>query len=65
MTARGARLSPAEAILDEVDRPKTRLSDYPQLQRLQTLLSEDHGETEFEEALEALLDRLESYLPRR
>ncbi|WGI34154.1 TetR/AcrR family transcriptional regulator [Mycolicibacterium aubagnense] len=65
VSARGARLSPAEAILDEVDRPKTRLSDYPQLQRLQTLLSEDHGETEFEEALEALLDRLESYLPRR
>ncbi|WP_232839834.1 MULTISPECIES: TetR/AcrR family transcriptional regulator [Nocardia] len=35
------------------------LSDYPNLNRLQTLLSQDHSAAEFEDALEALLDRLE------
>jgi hypothetical protein len=64
VSARGAQLSPAEAILEEADRPRVKLSDFPQLQRLQPLLSEDYGEAEFEEALEALLDRIESNLPR-
>lgn len=64
VSALGAQLSPAEAILEEADRPRAKLSDFPQLQRLQPLLSEDYGEAEFEEALEALLDRIESNLPR-
>ncbi|MEV0708091.1 TetR/AcrR family transcriptional regulator [Nocardia aurea] len=39
--------------------PARELSDYPNLNRLQTLLSQDHSAAEFEDALEALLDRLE------
>ncbi|MET8649684.1 TetR/AcrR family transcriptional regulator [Nocardia aurea] len=39
--------------------PARELSDYPNLNRLQTLLSQDHSDAEFEDALEALLDRLE------
>lgn len=34
------------------------LSEYPQLQRLQSELSQDHSATEFAESLENLLDRL-------
>ncbi len=64
VSARGAELSPEEAILDD-DQPKTNLADYPHLQRLQTMLSEDRSTAEFEEGLEALLDRLELLLSRR
>jgi TetR/AcrR family transcriptional regulator, tetracycline repressor protein len=65
VSARGAKLSPEEGVLEAADRPTTGLSDYPHLRRLQSLLSEDHGDAEFEEALEALLDRLESLLSRQ
>ncbi|WP_043986134.1 TetR/AcrR family transcriptional regulator [Mycolicibacterium llatzerense] len=65
VSARGAELSPEEAILEDAARPRTRLSDYPQLRRLQAMLSQDRSEAEFEEALEALLDRLELLLSRR
>ncbi len=59
VSARGAQLSPEEAALDDSDRSGAGLVGYPQLQRLQGLLSEDQSDVEFEEALEALLDRLE------
>ncbi|WP_073693571.1 TetR/AcrR family transcriptional regulator C-terminal domain-containing protein [Mycobacterium sp. ST-F2] len=62
VSAHGAQLSPVEAIVEVADHSSATLSDYPHLDRLQPLLSEDHSETEFEEALEALLDRLESLL---
>lgn len=65
VSARGAEISPDEAIMEEADRRRTRLSDYPHLGRLQPLLSEDRSDAEFEEALEALLDRLELLLSRR
>ena len=65
VSARGVELSPDEAILDDAERPKSNLADYPHLQRLQPMLSEDHSTAEFEEALEALLDRLELLLSRR
>jgi TetR/AcrR family transcriptional regulator, tetracycline repressor protein len=65
VSARGAELSPEESIVEDANHHRSRLSDYPQLQRLQNLLSEDHSDTEFEEALEALLDRLELLLSRR
>lgn len=39
--------------------PTGALSQYPNLYRLQTKLSRDHGAAEFEDALEALLDRIE------
>jgi TetR/AcrR family transcriptional regulator, tetracycline repressor protein len=64
--ARGAQLHPEEAgILDEADHSERVLSDYPHLQRLQATLSQDRGAVEFEESLEALLDRLEVLLSRR
>lgn len=69
VSARGAELSADGAILDQhVPRPRSAaqaLADYPQLQRLQPMLSEDHSAAEFEAGLEALLDRLETRLSRR
>lgn len=57
VAARGASLSPVE---DELPAKLMRgLSGYPHLQRMQDQLSEDHTATEFEEALEAMIDRLE------
>jgi AcrR family transcriptional regulator len=43
--------------------PDTGLSGYPLLRRLQGPLSEDHATTDFQEALEALLDRVAVLLP--
>lgn len=62
VSARGASLSSVEDELPE--RTLRSLSNYPNLQRMQKQLSEDHGATEFEEALESLLDRLENGAPR-
>jgi AcrR family transcriptional regulator len=45
--------------------PLDDLSGYPILRRLQGPLSEDHATTDFEEALEALLDRIALLLPPR
>ncbi|UNX54882.1 TetR/AcrR family transcriptional regulator [Georgenia sp. TF02-10] len=50
--------------LDEggADVPNTTvdLSDYPEVTRLRTKLSEDHAEEEFERTLEQLLDRIDA-----
>ncbi|WP_166905851.1 TetR/AcrR family transcriptional regulator [Mycobacterium sp. DL440] len=62
VSARGVRLSPDEAALNDEPRPDTSLADYPNLRRLQPKLAEDHSADEFEEALEALLDRVETWL---
>lgn len=63
--ARGAELHPDEAIVDSAAAcPRRELSDYPHLQRLRPMLSQDHSTAEFEEDLEALLDRLELLLAR-
>lgn len=43
--------------------PGGGLSDFPHLSRLQPKLSQDHSAVEFEDALEALLDRIELMLP--
>ncbi|MEV0247525.1 TetR/AcrR family transcriptional regulator [Nocardia sp. NPDC050712] len=40
-----------------------QLSEFPNLSRLESKLAEDHSALEFEESLEALLDRLEHSLP--
>lgn len=57
VSAQGASLS---AVEDELPTKRPRnLSDYPHLDRMQEQLSEDHTTVEFEEALEALLDRIE------
>ncbi|MEV4279658.1 TetR/AcrR family transcriptional regulator C-terminal domain-containing protein [Actinoplanes xinjiangensis] len=45
--------------------PSEDLSDYPNLQRLEPHLSVDAAAEDFEEALEALLDRVALLLPRR
>lgn len=65
VSARGAELHPDEVLLDEGATAKRDLSRYPHLQRLQPMLSEDHTTAEFEEGLEAQLDRLELLLARR
>jgi len=61
----GAQTSPAEEPLDEGDSTVPNedqnldLDDFPQIQRLEAQLSEDHAAPEFEQALEDLLDRLD------
>lgn len=65
VSSRGAHLHPDEAILDDGTARRRNLADYRHLQRLQPLLSEDHSTAEFEEGLEAQLDRLELLLARR
>lgn len=62
---RGANTGPIEEPLNEggadvvSDDGDSGLSGAPTIRRLRTLLSEDHAETEFEMAVEALLDRIE------
>ncbi len=66
VSARGAELHRDEAVVEEAD-PKTPimdLSEYPNLQRLEPALSEDHSAAEFEDMLEAILDRLELLVAR-
>ncbi|WP_175616206.1 TetR/AcrR family transcriptional regulator [Mycobacterium sp. GA-1841] len=65
VSARGVKLSPDESTLSNEPRPDTSLADYPNLRRLQPMLAEDHSADEFEEALEALLDRIETWLDGR
>jgi len=61
----GARTAPAEEPLDEGDSDvphadqAMELKDFPHLQRLEPMLSEDHARAEFERALEDLLDRID------
>ena len=61
----GARTAPAEEPLDEGDSDvpnadqAVELKDFPHLQRLEPMLSEDHARAEFERALEDLLDRID------
>ena len=64
-TVLGAQTGPAEEPLDEgtSDVPNADqeldLKNFPHIERLETLLSEDHSGAEFERALEDLLDRLD------
>jgi AcrR family transcriptional regulator len=61
----GARTAPAEEPLDEGDSDVPHadqamdLKDFPHLERLEPMLSEDHARAEFERALEDLLDRID------
>ena len=63
--SQGAETGPVEEPLDEGDADipnhdeDLSLQDFPTVRRLRPLLSEDRSDQEFEEALEALLDRLE------
>ncbi len=66
VSARGAELHPDEVLLDDRGARSGRdLTDYPHLLRLQPMLSQDRSTAEFEEALEAILDRLELLIARR
>lgn len=62
---RGASTAPVEEPLDEggAELPTAdaalELSDYPTVRRLQAQLSEDHADAEFEQALEAMLERMD------
>lgn len=63
--ARGASTAPVEEPLNEgeADLPNAdvelSVTDYPIVARLKNKLSEDHTEAEFEQALEALLERMD------
>jgi TetR/AcrR family transcriptional regulator, tetracycline repressor protein len=67
-TLLGAQTGPAEEPLDEgeSDVPNADqnldLAGFPHIRRLETRLSEDHAEAEFEQALEDLLDRLDRFI---
>lgn len=52
----GADVGPLDVLDDQTGAPG--LADYPTVARLRGPLSEDHSAVEFEEALEALLDRM-------
>lgn len=63
VSAHGADIGPIEQ--EDPGHPDPAdLTDYPLLASLQPELSQDHTVTEFEEALEALLDRLEILIHR-
>ncbi|MBF6171865.1 TetR/AcrR family transcriptional regulator [Nocardia blacklockiae] len=53
---------PGPPLGDSTRTDEQDLSDYPHLRRLQPMLAQDHSVSEFEDALEALLDRLEGFL---
>ena len=53
----GADVGPLD-VLDDSQGDDAAVRDYPHVQRLRGQLSEDHAATEFEESLEALLDRM-------
>ncbi len=61
----GAETAPVEEPLDEGDAAlpggvqELDLDHFPTVERLRPLLSEDHTDDEFEQALEALLDRID------
>jgi len=67
-TLLGAQTGPAEEPLDEgeSDVPNADqaldVANFPQIQRLEGKLSEDHATAEFERALEDLLDRLDRFI---
>lgn len=68
VAVRGASTAPADEPLDEGNADISPLSqtvevsDYPTIMRTAELLAEDHTQAEFEQALEALLDRLDKVL---
>ena len=53
----GADVGPLD-VLDDNSGDEGALHHYPHVQRMRSALSEDHAATEFEESLEALLDRM-------
>ncbi|MEP6560288.1 MAG: TetR/AcrR family transcriptional regulator [Nakamurella sp.] len=61
VSAQGADIGPIEQA-DPDDKPSTDLTEYPRLKSLESELSQDRSAEEFEEALEALLDRLEMHV---
>ena len=60
VAAHGATLSPAIDAVDGGAPPPLDLQQYPNLLELAPMLAEDHSLAEFEEALEDLLDRIET-----
>lgn len=56
-SSHGAEVGPLD-VFDE-DEDRERLADYPTIRRLRASLSEDHAATEFEDALEELMNRLQ------
>lgn len=54
----GADVGPLDVLQTDEEPPASALAAYPSVQRLRGPLSEDHAATEFEDALEELLQRL-------
>ncbi len=63
VAARGADLAVVAPAAEPDGSAVDDLADYPNIRELRPMLSQDHALTEFEEALEDLLDRIESYPP--
>jgi AcrR family transcriptional regulator len=61
VASRGVEIGPVESSESPVD----DLSRYPSVQRLSDQLSRELGDADFEEALEALIDRIALLLPAR
>jgi len=62
VSALGADVGPLDVLDPSTGDPE--LAEYPHVRRLSDSLAEDHSATEFEEALENLLDRLQLLLTR-
>jgi AcrR family transcriptional regulator len=58
VSAQGADIGPVEQA-DPDDPPKTDLTEYPRLKKLERELSQDHSAEEFEDTLETVLNRLD------
>ena len=54
----GADVGPLDVLEEETEPEGKELREFPTVARLRTFLSEDHAAAEFEESLEALLDRI-------
>lgn len=62
VSQRGVPISSHDDEVDGAEVPPDALDGYPQVRRLEPLLSEDESAAEFEESLENLLDRLDRIL---
>lgn len=62
VSASGVVLESGEENLHDDHRRTRNLSDYPHLQRLEPMLSEDHSGVEFEDVLDVTLERIEFLL---
>jgi hypothetical protein len=58
VSGQGADIGPVEQAHPD-HTPRTGLTEYPRLKRLEPELSQDHSADEFDDALETLLERID------